>query len=54
MFEVPGSDIIEVQITEDVVQGTDEAEYIRRPLDSPDLDSFEDEEVAQHQWWQKP
>ena len=34
MFEVPGSDICEVIITEDVVKGTSKARYVTQPKES--------------------
>ena len=43
MFEVPGSDIVDVIIDEDTVRGKAPAQYVRRPSDvSPDV---EDEPV---------
>lgn len=55
MFEVPGSDVKTVLITEDCVKGQASPEYIRRPPSSTDSDeppttqttSSEEEESAQ-------
>ena len=45
MFEVPGSDVVEVIITEDAVHGRQPAEYIRQASDS--TSTGDDEETSQ-------
>ena len=46
MFEVPGTDIVDVIITEDVVKGIKSADYVRRPRDVP-AEVEEDNYVAE-------
>ena len=52
MFEVPGSDIVEVIISEGVVKDQEPAKYIRRPTESTpevahdDDSGFENEEIS--------
>jgi len=52
MFEVPGSDIVEVIISEGVVKDQEPAKYIRRPTESTpevshdDDTGFENEEIS--------
>lgn len=42
MFDVPGSDIVEVVLTEDVVHGSGTPEYVRRsPIDCEEAESAE-------------
>jgi hypothetical protein len=42
MFEAPGSDIVSVRVTKDVVKGTQPAEYVRSP------ERLKDEEPPQN------
>ena len=42
MFEVPGSDICEVIITEDVVKGTSKARYVTQAKDSQSTPTEDD------------
>lgn len=50
MFDVPGSDIVDVIITEETVRNHKPAEYVRRPKESSaDSDyesSYEDQEFS--------
>ena len=57
MFEVPGSDIVEVIISEGVVKDQEPAKYIRRPTESTpevahdDDSGFENEEISARNPW---
>ena len=57
MFEVPGSDIVEVIISEGVVKDQEPAKYIRRPTESTpevshdDDTGFENEEISARNPW---
>jgi len=42
MYEVPGSDIVDVIITDDVVRGKAEAQYVRQISDTSDSGYDED------------
>lgn len=43
MFEVPGSDVVDVIIDKDVVFGKSQAQYIRRPRTDSSSEKFEPE-----------
>ena len=45
MFDVPGSDIATVVLTEDCVRGRGEAEYVRATVEDDDS-GMEDEELT--------
>ena len=51
MFEIPGSDIVDVIITDDVVRGKEEAHYVRQVAESGSDSGYEEErrEKAQPQ-----
>ena len=50
MFDVPGSDIVDVIITDETIRGNKPAEYVRRPADmASDSDyesAYEEEEMS--------
>lgn len=45
MFEIPGSNIVEVNITEDVVAGKDEPKFVRKPEYSDKSDDKSDQQT---------
>ena len=45
MFDVPGTDIVEVVLTEDCVRGVSGAEYVRRSTADSECDEAEATEL---------
>jgi hypothetical protein len=47
MFEVPGSDIVDVIIDEDVVRGKSQARYVRHPVETERFENDIEENLSE-------